>query len=196
MQIENEANRIILEGHQIRKYMEDKAEAEKKFGFHLYQGGIVPGNRIRIVNISDVDVEACCGTHADNTSEVGWIKIFKSARVSDGIVRLYHIGGKKVMKVLNDETAVINKLKDLWGVKQSDIVGTATRFFNDYKKYEKEAQNQKLMLLSTQIKLVEQIDWSTFVLSTIEKLPTLYFSSVTTHLAPIVVTVSLTLDRW
>lgn len=89
------------------------------------------------MNISDVDVEACCGTHADNTSEVGWIKIFKSARVSDGIVRLYHMGGKKVMKVLNDQNVVINQLKDLWGVKQEDIVGTASRFFNDYKKYEK-----------------------------------------------------------
>ena len=58
------------------------------------------------------------------------------------------------MNALNEETVVINKLKDLWGVKQSDIVNTASRFFNDYKKFEKEAQNQKLMLLSTQIKLI------------------------------------------
>ena len=64
------------------------------------------------------------------------------------------MGGKKVMNALNEETVVINKLKDLWGVKQSDIVNTASRFFNDYKKFEKEAQNQKLMLLSTQIKLI------------------------------------------
>lgn len=71
------------------------------------------------------------------------------------------------MNVLNEETTVINKLKDLWGVKQADIVGTATRFFNDYKKYEKEAQNQKLMLLSTQVKLIDQSQWQTFILPTI-----------------------------
>lgn len=46
-------------------------------------------------------MEACCGTHADNTSEVGWIKIIKSYRVSDGILRLYYMAGKKVMKALN-----------------------------------------------------------------------------------------------
>lgn len=109
------------------------------------------------MNIEEVDTEACCGTHADNTSEVGWIKIFKSARISDGIIRIYHMGGKKVMNALNEETVVINKLRDLWGVKQSDIVNTASRFFNDYKKFEKEAQNQKLMLLSTQIKLIEHL---------------------------------------
>lgn len=44
------------------------------------------------------------------------------------------MAGKKVMKALNEETVVINQLKDLWGVKLEDIVGTASRFFNDYKK--------------------------------------------------------------
>lgn len=56
----------------------DKAEAERDHGFSLYQGGIVPGNQLRVVNIKGVDTEACCGTHADSTAEVGWIKIIKS----------------------------------------------------------------------------------------------------------------------
>ncbi len=54
------------------------------------------------MNIDSVDVEACCGTHADNTSEVGWVKIFKATRISDGVLRLYYMAGKKVMKQLND----------------------------------------------------------------------------------------------
>lgn len=41
------------------------------------------------------------------------------------------------MKSLNEETTVINKLKDLWGINQDEIVTTATRFFNDYKRFEK-----------------------------------------------------------
>lgn len=76
--IENEANRIINDCHGIDKYFMDKAEAEKKFGFHLYQGGVVPGNSLRVVNIQGVDTEACCGTHCDNTAEVGWIRLLKS----------------------------------------------------------------------------------------------------------------------
>lgn len=137
MEIENEANRIILECHPIRKYFEGKKEAEAKHGFNLYQGGIVPGNTIRVVNIEGVDVEACCGTHCDNTNEVGWIKIFKSARVSDGILRLYYVANKKVLKTLNEEAQVINHLKDLWGINQHEIVPTAKRFFEDYKKIRK-----------------------------------------------------------
>lgn len=187
MAIENEANKIILEGHRINKYFENKSEAEKQFGFHLYQGGIVPGNVIRVVNIEGVDVEACCGTHADNTSEVGWIKMIKSSRVSDGILRLYYMAGKKVMKALNQETTVINELKKSWKVKLEDIVTTGNRFFNDFKKYEKEAQNQKLALLSMQVRYMSESKVPCYILPTLEKEPKLYFSSVNTHLVPIVV---------
>jgi alanyl-tRNA synthetase len=80
-----------MKGVNINKYYMDKSEAEKKFGFTLYQGGVVPGNRLRIVDIENTDTEACCGTHHDNTSQVGLIKILKSNRISDGIVRLYFV---------------------------------------------------------------------------------------------------------
>jgi alanyl-tRNA synthetase len=95
--IEKEANRIIMAGININKYFMDKAEAEKNFGFSLYQGGVVPGNNLRIVQIENTDVEACCGTHHDNTSEVGLIKMIKSQRISDGIVRLYYVGVNKII---------------------------------------------------------------------------------------------------
>ena len=50
---------------------------------------------------------------------MGWIKIFKSARVSDGILRLYYVANKRVLKALNEEATVINNLKDLWGISQN-----------------------------------------------------------------------------
>ena len=76
--IENQANRIINSCAQINKSFMDKAEAEKQFGFKLYQGGVVPGNSLRVVDIVGVDTEACCGTHCDSTAEVGWIKLVKT----------------------------------------------------------------------------------------------------------------------
>lgn len=76
--IENYANRLINQCVSISKGFMDKAEAEKQYGFSLYQGGVVPGNSLRVVDIAGVDTEACCGTHADNTAEVGWIRILKS----------------------------------------------------------------------------------------------------------------------
>jgi alanyl-tRNA synthetase len=101
--IENEANRIINSCHKISKSFMNKADAEKQFGFNLYQGGIVPGNSLRVVNIEGVDTEACCGTHCDNTAEVGWIRIVKSQRISDGIVRLNYVAQERAIQVLNEE---------------------------------------------------------------------------------------------
>jgi alanyl-tRNA synthetase len=80
-----------MKGLNIQKSFMDKSEAERKYGFVLYQGGVVPGNNLRVVQIEDTDVEACCGTHCDKTSEVGWVKIIKSTRIQDGIVRLYYV---------------------------------------------------------------------------------------------------------
>ena len=135
----------------------------------MYQGGIVPGNVIRVVNIDGVDVEACCGTHADNTAEVGWIKMVRSLRISDGILRLYYMAGPKVINTLNEETKVINQLKELWGISQNEIVPTANRFFNDYKKFEKDVQNQKMALLSMQVKYMQESNWENFLVPSLER---------------------------
>ena len=97
----------------------DKATAEKQYGFSLYQGGVVPGNSLRVVNIEGIDTEACCGTHADNTAEVGWVRILKSARISDGIVRLTYVARERAIDVLNTETKILGNLCETWGVDQS-----------------------------------------------------------------------------
>ena len=50
------------------------------------------------MNIENVDVEAWCGTHVDNTAEIGYIKILKSQKISDGIVRLNFVAGERALE--------------------------------------------------------------------------------------------------
>jgi len=90
---------------------------------------------LRVVNIEDTDVEACCGTHCDNTSEVGWIKVIRTNRIQDGIVRVYIVAGEKVLDILNKESLVLNNLNRMWGISTDKIIDTAARIFNDYKKF-------------------------------------------------------------
>jgi alanyl-tRNA synthetase len=131
--IENNANRIINDCTTINKSFMDKAEAEKEYGFHLYQGGVVPGNSLRVVNIEGVDTEACCGTHCDSTAEVGWIKLVKTQRISDGIVRLYYVAHEKAISKMNEEQDIMTELCETWGVDKGAILPTANRFFKGYK---------------------------------------------------------------
>lgn len=49
LDIQNEANQIILRSKDIHKSLVDKASAEREHGFKLYQGGVVPGNELRVV---------------------------------------------------------------------------------------------------------------------------------------------------
>lgn len=140
--IENQANRLICECVDINKSMMDKADAERDYGFSLYQGGVVPGNQLRVVDIAGVDTEACCGTHADNTSEVGWIKLIKTQRISDGIVRLYYCARDRAMDIMNGETATLNNLCKTWGVDMSQIEPTANRFFNEHKRLSTQCDKQ------------------------------------------------------
>ncbi len=91
-------------GKKVSKTFMEKSIAEKQYGFSLYQGGVVPGNSLRVVDIEGIDTEACCGTHVDNTSEIVWIKIIKTTRVSDGVVRLYYVAGNKAVNELNKES--------------------------------------------------------------------------------------------
>ena len=101
MEIETEANNIVFRNFNINKGFMDKAVAEKEHGFRLYQGGVVPGNTLRVVNIEDTDVEACCGTHCDSTAEVGLIRLLKTNRISDGILRLYFVAGVRSLERLS-----------------------------------------------------------------------------------------------
>ncbi|KRX05303.1 Translation protein, beta-barrel domain [Pseudocohnilembus persalinus] len=176
LEIENYANNIVLSNKNINKSLIDKSVAEKEHGFKLYQGGIVPGNTLRIVNIDETDVEACCGTHADNTSEVGWIKILKSSRIQDGIVRLYFVAGTKVMEKLNQQSQVVSELQNLWDVQQTQIVSKADEIFNRAKKAEKEVEEQQSIILSLRMQQLEDKKTPLVYYRAIEQESRFYFS--------------------
>eukprot|EP00331_Platyophrya_macrostoma_P016320 CAMPEP_0176475624 /NCGR_PEP_ID=MMETSP0127-20121128/43706_1 /TAXON_ID=938130 /ORGANISM="Platyophrya macrostoma, Strain WH" /LENGTH=971 /DNA_ID=CAMNT_0017871233 /DNA_START=95 /DNA_END=3010 /DNA_ORIENTATION=+ len=182
VEIENAANRIILQNKQINKFYMDKAQAELEYGFRLYQGGVVPGNQLRVVNIEDTDVEACCGTHCDNTSEVGWIKILRTTKIQDGIVRLYYVAGERTITKLNAEKEVLNDLQKLLATTQDNLVDTADKFFKQAKHYSNECSRQEQKILRLQVKYVldnPEIK-SAYVISDEDEI-TLYVSFLKNH---------------
>jgi len=128
-EIEREANRIVRSARSITKNTQSKDDAEKKYGFHLYQGGVVPGNSLRIVNIDETDTEACCGTHCDNTSEVGIIKMVGARRVTDGIVRLSFVAGERALQEMSRQSDMLHQLCTNLSVQQEHVVQSATDFF-------------------------------------------------------------------
>jgi alanyl-tRNA synthetase len=119
-QIETESNQAVLDALPIISRFLDRNQAEKLYGFRLYQGGAVPGKEIRVVNIEGLDVEACGGTHCTNTSEIGSIKILGAKRIQDGVVRLEYAAGlaainhiQRMSRSLKDSAQIANSSTDM-----------------------------------------------------------------------------------
>ena len=91
--IEDAANSIIEKSIPVKIENFDRGTAEQKYGFRIYQGGVVPVKSVRIVSIGDLDIEACGGTHVANTSDVEQIKITRTKRIQDGVVRIEFVSG-------------------------------------------------------------------------------------------------------
>lgn len=114
-EIERCANEVVKKAKRIKKTVHPTEEAEEKYGFTIYQGG-VPWGDLRIVDIEGHDVEACGGTHADVTSTVGRIVITGTERVQDGIVRIHFLAGQAAETYKSKCDATVDELCRLLAV--------------------------------------------------------------------------------
>ncbi|MCW1312329.1 MAG: hypothetical protein OH338_02780, partial [Candidatus Parvarchaeota archaeon] len=133
--IERLANEVVSDNMKIKATIIPRERAESKYGMSIYQGGVVPNANIRIVKIDDYDVEACGGLHCNNTGEVGLIKIVKTERIQDGVVRIVFKAYKPALEYIEKNESVLQGLSKMWGVNSDEINRTAERIFNDYKRY-------------------------------------------------------------
>ncbi len=148
--IEELANNIVEKNYRVIKTFMPRDEAEKEFGFVIYQGGAVPGDVLRIVKIVDennniLDVEACGGTHLDFTKEVEAIKILKTSRISDGVVRIEFVAGSAAKKIFLEEEKIVNELLKIFNVKDKSLLYcNVETLFNKWKKVKKLKKKNKI----------------------------------------------------
>ncbi|MCX6662210.1 MAG: alanine--tRNA ligase [Euryarchaeota archaeon] len=111
--IESVANEFIRQAIPVEKKVMQRNDAERAFGFRLYQGGVPPGNLIRVLNIPGIDVEACGGTHLNNTKEIEKVRILKAERIADGVNRITFAAGKMADAYANEENKLYRRVTDL-----------------------------------------------------------------------------------
>ncbi|MFX1498319.1 MAG: alanine--tRNA ligase [Promethearchaeota archaeon] len=139
-EIENKANQIVEKKIDLNLSFIPRSEAEYEYGMSIYQGGAAPGKNLRIVEIPGVDVEACGGTHLNNTYETGKIKIVKSQKVQDGIVRLTFTAGKATEELQKKEVNAIKELQKFLNIPKENIVGRVNELIGKWKKLNKALQ--------------------------------------------------------
>ena len=139
--IEKEANKIIAGKIKVNKSFVERGEAESKYGVGIYQGGVVPGKLLRIVDIPGVDVEACGGTHLNDTSETGRIKILRSSKISDGIVRIEYVAGNAAVDEESREDSLLNEAAEVLGVGKKGVAIKASEVFRFWKEIVKKKKD-------------------------------------------------------
>ena len=114
-EIERVANDVIKKDYEVLKRFMPRREAEDKYGFVLYQGGVPPGKTLRVVSIDDLDHQGCGGTHLDRTSEIGLIRILGWRKVQDGVIRLEFVAGEVARKKEDEARRILEECKKMVG---------------------------------------------------------------------------------
>jgi len=144
LKIEKRSNEIVEKEIDLNLSFIPRSEAEKNYGMSIYQGGAVPGKNLRIVEIPGIDVEACGGTHLNNTSETGYIHITKSQKIQDGIVRLTFVAGEATNKLRLKHKRILEEIKGILNVDRKQLVSRIKELLEKWKNINKSLKSGKL----------------------------------------------------
>jgi alanyl-tRNA synthetase len=141
-EIERIANEIVRENGPVTQEWPDRHEAEAAHGFDIYQGGIPPGQEIRLIHVDD-DVQACAGTHVSRTGDIGAIKVLSTEPIQDGVERITFAAGEAAIEATQRTEDALYGAADVFDVEPSAVPETAERFFEEWKERGKQIDRLK-----------------------------------------------------
>jgi alanyl-tRNA synthetase len=143
--IEQYANEIVMENTAVTDQWLDRNSAEEEYGFDLYQGGVPVGEELRIIQV-DEDVQACGGTHVDDTGDIGAIKVRTTERVQDGVERIVFSAGTAAIEATQATEDALYEAAEAFDVTPESVPETAERFFREWKERGKRIDELKSQL--------------------------------------------------
>ncbi|MDZ7745031.1 MAG: alanine--tRNA ligase [Halobacteriales archaeon] len=143
--IERVANDYVRDNVPVTDEWIHRNDAQDEHGFDLFQGGIPPGEEIRLVHV-DEDVQACAGTHVARTGDIGLIKVLTTERVQDGVERIQFAAGDAAVEATQSTEDALYKAADTLDVEPSAVPETAARFFTEWKERGKRIDELKEQL--------------------------------------------------
>lgn len=135
--IEQEIESLISKGLDVTIEEVNRAIAEEKYGYTLYQGGAIPMQILRVVHVGEIDIEACGGTHIGNTKDVGIFKMINTSKLQDGVIRLTYSVGEFALSHIQSQEAYLQETSQVLSVENKDCAKTADKFFNEWKAQKK-----------------------------------------------------------
>ncbi len=152
--IELRANQIVQSNKPVFIKLEERQRAEQKYGFTLYQGGVPPGNAIRVVQVGG-EIQACAGTHVRTTGEIGAIKVLRVEHIQDGIERIEFAAGKAAIMAMQETERVLADAAAELRIQPENLPSTVQRFFGEWKERGKEIERLRKKLIDLELAQIE-----------------------------------------
>jgi alanyl-tRNA synthetase len=105
MAVEELANRVVWENRPVGVRL---VSADELAALHLRRAPAVAG-AVRIVEIADVDVNPCGGTHVAHTGEIGMIKVVRLEHRGDE-TRVEFVCGGRALRDYQTKNGMVNRL--------------------------------------------------------------------------------------
>lgn len=153
--IENMANEVIFENKEVEIEEIDRTQAERKYGYTIYQGGAIPMKKIRIISVMDNDIEACGGIHMQSTAGIGLIKIVDSQKIQDGVVRLKYVVREFALDYTHENEKILEEIAEVYSVRKDSLTNTSKKFFEEWKEQRKEIDKLKEKLKGSYLQGME-----------------------------------------
>lgn len=141
--IEYEANQVVIEDRAIKVYF-PKAEDLEKIP---YRSKKELKGKVRIVEIQDCDICACCAPHVKTTGNVGMIKITNAIRYKGGM-RLWISCGMRALEDYNQKETSVVQISNMLSAKQQDVTEAVKRLTEEIQQLkEKSAKMQEKLVM-------------------------------------------------
>ena len=112
-------NDAVLEGIPVLTEVLPIEEAKKKGAVAMF--GEKYGDVVRVVEMGDVSMEFCGGTHLDNTAKVGLFRIKSEGSVASGVRRIEAITGKQTLAEIRRNQERIVRVAQMLKTTQAEL---------------------------------------------------------------------------
>ena len=106
--VERMVNDAIFEAFDVEAINTDIDSAKNMGALALF--GEKYGDEVRVVKIDDFCAELCGGTHIQNTSQIGFIKILSESGISAGVRRVEALTGKAALEYYHEQEAKVKAM--------------------------------------------------------------------------------------
>lgn len=126
LMLENKVNEVIFQNKKIRAfYPEDPSLLDYRSKKELNEP-------VRLVEIEDIDLCACCAPHVLRTGEIGQFKILKTMNMKKG-TRFFIAGGKRALESAQKDYQLLVKLYHLLSANDQTLLSYVQGLLNTNK---------------------------------------------------------------